>query len=73
MPGAHVKSKDFRGFESHPLRHQNSLFNKNKHLYMENKKLTLSILPEKLGICHLSKNIPIPEWAEDISFCNIKE
>ena len=38
---------------------------------MENKKLTLSILPEKLGICHLSKNIPIPEWAQDLSFCSI--
>lgn len=35
------------------------------------KKFTLSVLPEKLGICHLSKNIPIPGWAEDISFCSI--
>lgn len=26
-------------------------------------KLTLSILPEKLGICYLDKNSPIPEWA----------
>jgi len=31
----------------------------------------LSVLPETLGICHLSKNSPIPEWAEDISFCSI--
>lgn len=28
------------------------------------EKLTLSILPEKLGICHLGKNSPIPEWAK---------
>jgi len=34
-------------------------------------KFTLSVLPETLGICHLSKNSPIPEWAEDISFCSI--
>ena len=34
-------------------------------------KLTLSILPEKIGICHLDKNDPIPEWAYDISFCSI--
>jgi len=27
------------------------------------KKLTLSILPEKLGICHFDKNSPIPSWA----------
>jgi hypothetical protein len=38
---------------------------------MKNKKFTLSILPEKLGICHLSKNIPIPDWAKSISFCSI--
>lgn len=35
------------------------------------KKLTLSILPEKLGICHFEKNSPIPQWAQDISFCSI--
>ena len=35
------------------------------------KKLTLSILPEKLGICHFAKNSSIPEWAKDISFCSI--
>jgi len=34
-------------------------------------KLTLSILPEKLGICHLASKTPIPEWAKDIYFCSI--
>ena len=34
-------------------------------------KLTLSILPDKLGICHFDKNTPIPDWAKDISFCSI--
>ncbi len=34
-------------------------------------KLILSVLPEKLGICHFSKNSPIPDWAKDISFCSI--
>lgn len=34
-------------------------------------KLILSILPEILGICHLSKSSPIPDWAKDISFCSI--
>lgn len=38
---------------------------------MKSKKLTLSILPEKLGICHLDKNSEIPPWAEKISFCSI--
>lgn len=38
---------------------------------MENKKLTLSILPERLGICHFSENSPIPDWAKEISFCSI--
>ena len=27
------------------------------------KKLILSILPEKLGICHFDKNSPLPSWA----------
>jgi uncharacterized protein len=27
------------------------------------KKFTLTVLPEKLGICHFGKNAPIPEWA----------
>jgi len=34
-------------------------------------KLTLSILPEKLGICHFDKNSEIPQWAKNISFCSI--
>ena len=39
---------------------------------MEKKeKLTLSILPEKLGICHFNKKSPIPDWAKEISFCSI--
>ncbi len=35
------------------------------------KKLVLSVLPEKLGICHFAKNSQIPDWAKDISFCSI--
>ena len=34
-------------------------------------KLTLSILPEKLGICHFDEKSPIPDWAKNISFCSI--
>lgn len=30
-------------------------------------KLTLTILPEKLGICHFNKNTPIPSWATENS------
>lgn len=30
---------------------------------MNTQKLTLSVLPEKLGICHFDKNTPIPNWA----------
>ncbi len=26
------------------------------------RKLTLSVLPEVFGICHLAKNSPIPDW-----------
>ena len=71
MPGAHVKSKDFRGFESHPLRLKVEV-SINYFNNMETKKLTLSILPEKLGICHLDKNTPIPSWAlEEASFISI--
>jgi hypothetical protein len=29
---------------------------------MKIKKLTLSILPEKFGICYLNKKSPLPEW-----------
>jgi len=35
------------------------------------KKLTLSVLPEKLGICHLGKRAAFPEWTENVSFCSI--
>ena len=38
---------------------------------MENKKFTLSILPEKLGICHITKHFPIPEWVKEAFFCSI--
>ena len=34
-------------------------------------KLTLSILPEKLGICHFDKKSPIPDWALKGDFCSI--
>jgi len=35
-------------------------------------KLTLSILPEKIGICHFAKNSPIPRWAlEENRFISI--
>lgn len=30
---------------------------------MKTKKFTLTVLPEKLGICHLGKHAPIPDWA----------
>ena len=35
------------------------------------KKLTLSILPEKLGICRFDKNSPIPSWATNGEFFSI--
>lgn len=38
---------------------------------MKNKKLTLSILSEKLGICHLAANSPIPSWATSGEFFSI--
>jgi hypothetical protein len=34
-------------------------------------KLTLSILPEKLGICHFEKKSPIPDWATSGEFFSI--
>ncbi len=34
-------------------------------------KFSLSILPEKLGICHFAEKGSIPAWAQDISFCSI--
>ena len=38
---------------------------------MEDKKFIISILPEKLGICHLGKNTPIPDWAIKEEFFSI--
>lgn len=39
---------------------------------MQTPKLTLSILPEKLGICHFEKTSPIPDWAlEKTNFTSI--
>ncbi len=39
---------------------------------MKTKQLTLFILPEKLGICHLDEKSPIPSWAiENINFFSI--
>lgn len=38
---------------------------------MENKKLTLYILPEKFGICHLAANSPIPPWTTSGEFFSI--
>ena len=38
---------------------------------MTSKKLTFSILPEKLGICHFEKNTPLPDWATSGEFFSI--
>ncbi|PIR72980.1 MAG: ACT domain-containing protein [Candidatus Nealsonbacteria bacterium CG10_big_fil_rev_8_21_14_0_10_36_23] len=39
---------------------------------MKTKKLMLSILPDKFGICHFDKNTPIPSWAlEKTNFTSI--
>ena len=38
---------------------------------MENTKLTLSTLPERLGICHLEANSPIPSWATSGDFFSV--
>ena len=38
---------------------------------MENTKLTLKMLPEKLGVCHLAANSPIPPWATSGEFFSI--
>ena len=35
------------------------------------KKFTLSILSEILGICHLAKNSPIPDWVKEGGFVSI--
>ena len=37
----------------------------------DTKKFTLSVLPEKMGICHLGKNIPVPDWAFNKDFFSI--
>lgn len=34
---------------------------------MNTPKLTLSLLPERFGICRFEKNTPIPEWAKEES------
>lgn len=31
----------------------------------------LSVLPEKLGICHFEEKSPVPDWAKDATFCSI--
>jgi len=37
-----------------------------------NTKLVLSILPDKIGICHLDKSSPIPDWAQgDSNFTSV--
>lgn len=38
---------------------------------MENKKFTLSILPEKLAICHLAAATPVPQWLEKAGFSSV--
>jgi len=38
---------------------------------METPKLALTVLSEKLGICHLGKNIPVPDWAISGEFSSI--
>jgi len=35
------------------------------------KKFSLSVLPEKFGICHLGKNVPISDWATSVEFFSI--
>jgi hypothetical protein len=31
---------------------------------VKKQKFVLTVLPEKLGICHFGKNAPIPDWAK---------
>lgn len=38
---------------------------------MEEIKLSLSILPGRLAVCHLDKNDSIPPWATDDTFFSI--
>lgn len=38
---------------------------RSKNIYLKNmktKKLVLTILPEKFGICHFDKKSPVPDW-----------
>ena len=35
------------------------------------KKLKLSILPDKYGVCHFAKNDPVPDWVKDANFSSI--
>lgn len=35
------------------------------------KKFVLSVMQKKLGICHLGKNVPIPEWVSEGEFFSI--
>lgn len=66
--GDAVGEKSPREFESRPFR-QGRLSNKVN--FRKNMKLTLSILPEKLGICHFDKKSPIPDWALKGDFSSI--
>jgi hypothetical protein len=38
---------------------------------MKAKKLTLSLLPQKFGICHFEKKSKIPDWAEKGEFFSL--
>lgn len=38
---------------------------------MTSKNITLSILPEKFGICHLAAKSPVPDWATTGEFFSI--
>jgi len=38
---------------------------------MKNKKFTISVIPERLGICHFAANSPIPSWATEGEFFSI--
>jgi uncharacterized protein len=38
---------------------------------MTDKKFTLSILPEKLAICHFSEKAPVPQWLEKADFSSV--
>jgi hypothetical protein len=35
------------------------------------KKFILFVLLEKLGICHLSKSVPVPDWSLDGDFSSV--